>query len=209
VRDWVIAVRPLAERIVFQLIIFLLNQFTAMDVFIGMIGLFGFNFAPKGWATCNGQILSISQNTALFSLIGTTYGGNGQTTFALPDLRGRVPLGQGQGPGLSNYEMGQVSGSENVTLIQPQMPMHNHMMMASPQAGSTNSPNGSFLAVSAGTVDNLGEPVTVNTYGSSGGATLNPQAISIAGGNQPHPNMQPYLGMNYCIALFGIFPSRN
>ncbi len=175
-----------------------------MDVYLGMIGLFGFNFAPRGWMLCEGQILSIAQNTALFSLLGTTYGGNGVTTFALPDLRGRVPNGQGQGPGLSSYQMGQASGTEHVTLIQTQMPQHNHSLNVSSSPATSNNPAGSVLAVSADANEGV-----VNTYGTVINATASPQAIGIAGGNQPHENMQPYLTMNYSIAVQGIFPSRN
>jgi microcystin-dependent protein len=169
------------------------------EPFIGQIQAFGFNFAPRGWATCDGQIISIAQNTALFSLLGTTYGGNGQTTFALPDLRGRVSLHQGSGPGLSSYVMGQSSGTENVTLISTQMPAHNHLVTANGTAGSKleDVPSGNFLGPA--------EAYSTTTTG----ATLNPQSLGIAGGNQPHPNMQPYLTINWCIALQGIFPSRN
>lgn len=175
-----------------------------MEPFIGQIGLFGFNFAPRGWALCNGQLLSITQNSALFSLLGTTYGGDGISTFALPDLRGRVPNGQGQGPGLSDYQIGQASGTENVTLIQSQMPQHNHPLNVSSSPATSNNPAGTVLAVSADANEGA-----VNTYGTTINATANPQAIGLAGGNQPHENMQPYLTMNYCIALEGIFPSRN
>lgn len=180
-----------------------------MDVYIGMIGLFAFNFAPKSWAICNGQLMSIAQNSALFSLIGTTYGGDGVTTFALPDLRGRVPNGQGQGPGLSDYAMGQASGTEQVTLLGMQMPAHNHLMEVSRSPATVSDPTGGVLAASNGTVDNLGEPVTVHSYAPAPNAVANAQAITMSGGNQPHPNMQPYVTMNYCIALYGIFPSRN
>lgn len=180
-----------------------------MEPFIGQISLFGFNFAPKDWAICDGQLLSIAQNSALFALIGTTYGGNGQTNFALPDLRGRVPMGQGQGPGLSPRNMGEVSGSENVTLQQSQMPMHSHMLSVSNQTASASDPTGHVLAASTGSDPVDGATVTVNTYGTNPTGTASPQAISTAGGSQPHDNMQPYLTMNYCIALVGVFPSRN
>lgn len=169
---------------------------------IGDIKMFAGNFAPRNWAFCNGQILSISQNTALFSILGVTYGGNGQTTFGLPDLRGRVPIhsGNSQGPGLSNYTLGQAAGTENVTLLTNQMPAHNHLLSASSSAGTSASPNNGFPAVlDAG-----------NGYAaSSNGAALNAAAIGTAGGNQPHPNVQPYLAVNFIICLFGIFPSRN
>ncbi|MFL6137941.1 MAG: phage tail protein [Frankiaceae bacterium] len=167
------------------------------EPFIGEIRLFGFNFAPRGWATCSGQILSIAQNTALFSLLGTMYGGNGQTTFALPDLRGRVAISFGQGPGLSNYTQGEVSGSENVTLIPQQMPQHNHTVNATSADASANKPGGAFP--SAGGAYNTAPD----------GTTMAAQMIGMAGGSQPHENRQPYLVLNYCIALEGIFPSRN
>lgn len=174
------------------------------EPFIGMIALFGFNFPPRGWALCNGQLLSISQNTALFSLLGTTYGGDGQTTFALPNLQSRVPLGMGQGPGLSNYRIGQTGGSENVTLLSTQMPAHNHALNVSGAPGTTNSPAGNVLATAF-----LPDETAVNAYTTTPNNTASPQAIGMAGGNQPHENVQPYLAMNYCIALQGIFPSRN
>ena len=174
-----------------------------MEPFIGMIQLFGFNFAPRGWALCDGSLLSIAQYSALFSLLGTTYGGNGQTTFALPDLRGRVPIGYGQGPGLSVNGLGQASGSENVMLVSTQIPAHAHQMMASastPSAGDAGA--NSLGSLGRGTGANIYAPGATNQV-SMGSAT------SIAGGSQPHSNMQPYLAMNYCIALEGIFPSRN
>ena len=172
------------------------------EPFIGQIITTGFNFAPLGYALCDGQILSIAQNTALFSLLGTTYGGNGQTTFALPDLRGRVPLHQGQGPGLTNRVMGEVAGEENHTLISTEMPMHNHLFMTNNVAGGIGQPNGQFLSA---TSDNN----TVFYRPTSDGSTLNPQSIGLAGGSQPHNNMQPYLVISFSIALEGIFPSRN
>ena len=173
------------------------------EPFIGQIIQAGFNFAPKGYATCDGQILSIAQNTALFSLLGTTFGGDGRVTFGLPDLRGRVPIHQGQGPGLTLRVMGESSGSETVTLISTQMPMHNHLMSTTNVAGALPTPNGNFLAASS-------DSTAVSMYRpTSDGSTLNPQSIGLAGGNQPHNNMQPYLVINFCIALVGIFPSRN
>jgi microcystin-dependent protein len=167
--------------------------------FIAQISLFAGTFAPRGWMFCNGQMLSIAQNTALFALIGTTYGGNGQTTFALPDLRGRVPLGTGLGPGLSNYSLGQQSGTETVTLLSTQIPAHNHALQASTAAPSTPTPANASL------------PTGSSRIYAAGGAsqTLNPTSIGSAGGSQPHPNMQPYLALNYIIAVEGIFPSRN
>lgn len=167
-----------------------------MDPFIGQIMLVGFNFAPNGWALCNGQLLSIAQNTTLFSLLGTTYGGNGQTTFALPDLRGRVPVGAGQGPGLQNYELGEFSGQETVTLTTNQMPTHSHAVSANAARGGVFTPVHNFL----GSGD-LYNPAT-------DGSTMNPGMIVQAGGSQPHENRQPFLGLNYIIALVGIYPSR-
>ncbi len=174
------------------------------DPFIGEIRMFAGNFAPRGWALCNGQLLPIAQNTALFSILGTTYGGNGQTTFALPDLRGRVPLSSGQGPGLSPYTLGEMAGSESVTLLTTQMPTHTHTLNASTQPGSATSPAG---GVCASGVDSQGG--NVNGYVASPNTTMAPQAIGAAGGNQPHENRQPYLCVNFIIALQGIFPSRN
>lgn len=172
------------------------------DPFIGQICTFGFNFAPRNYATCDGQLLSIAQNTALFSLLGTTYGGDGRVTFALPDLRGRVALHQGQGPGLSQRVMGEESGSESVTLISSQMPMHNHTVGALSTNGNLKSPTNNVPASVQGTNTNI---YAANSDGSTMKATM----IGLSGGNQPHNNMQPYLVINFCIALQGIFPSRN
>lgn len=165
--------------------------------FIAQISMFGGNFAPRNWAFCSGQILSIAQNTALFSLLGTTYGGNGTTTFALPDLRGRVPIHPGQGPGLSNYSLGQQAGQENVTLITTQIPAHNHSLNANNGASNDTIPNGAFLSE--------GAIYTTN----AANAPMNAASIGPTGGNQPHTNIQPYLCVNFIIAQFGIFPSRN
>jgi microcystin-dependent protein len=167
------------------------------EPFLGQITIVGFNFAPRGWAQCNGQILPIAQNTALFSLLGTTYGGNGQTTFALPDLRSRVPIHVGQGPGLSSYALGQAAGTETVTLNINQMPTHNHLMGASSEEGAPSSPSGQV-------------PAKGGIYGPApDGTVMNPTVITNTGGSQPHENIQPYLTLNFCIALEGIFPSRN
>lgn len=167
------------------------------EPFIGQIVMFAGNFNPRGWAFCNGQILSIAQNTALFSILGTTYGGNGQTTFALPDLRSRVPLHPGQGPGLSSYSLGQVGGTETVTLITSQIPAHNHGLIASDTTPSDTLPNGKILA-----------EASIYSAGAAN-APMNPASIGLTGGGQPHPNIQPYLCINFIIALQGIFPSRN
>jgi microcystin-dependent protein len=172
------------------------------EPYLGQICSFGFNFAPRGWATCSGQILPIQQNTALFSLLGTSYGGNGTTTFALPDLRSRVGINQGQGPGLSSYVIGEQTGTENVTLLSTQMPMHNHLVgVNSSDSGATaKSPASNYVGY------NAGGPL----YAPAGdGSTLNPQAVGLAGGNQPFSVLQPLLCINFCIALQGIFPSRN
>ena len=173
------------------------------DPWIGEIALVPYNFPPRGWAFCDGQLLSIAQNTALFSLLGTNFGGNGQTTFALPDLRGRVPIhvGGGQGPGLSPYVLGQVGGVESVTLLQSQMPAHGHPMNVSAANGVSDTPANNILAKNASGVPEYGA--------APGNASLAPGAIGQMGGNQPHTNVQPYLGLNYIIALEGIFPSRN
>jgi len=176
-----------------------------MEGYIAQIIMFAGNFAPRNWAFCQGQIMSIAQNTALFSLLGTTYGGNGQTTFALPDLRGRVPVGTGTGPGLSTIDLGEVAGEQNHTLIITEIPAHNHALSAyADDVANTANPTGNSLSV--GQLNNQ----TVSMYRNTNPtALMNPQSIGIAGGSQPHNNMQPYLGMNYVICLFGIFPSRN
>jgi microcystin-dependent protein len=177
--------------------------------FVGEIRMFGFNFAPRGWQLCNGQTLSISQNAALFSLLGTTYGGNGTTTFQLPNLQSRVPIHQGTGVGLSTYVMGENAGNENVTLLSTQMPLHTH------QVSAVTSTSGNVAQPAAGypaTVQITGETKggTVATYSTATpNATMNPGMISSVGGSQPHPNMQPYLCVSFCIATVGIFPSRN
>lgn len=175
--------------------------------FLGEIRAFGFNFAPKGWAMCNGQQLAINTNAALFSLLGTFYGGNGVSTFALPDLRGRGAVNQGQGPGLSNYIIGEQTGTETVTLISTQMPQHNHLWAANNALGDHPSPSGNFLAGARIPTNNTPVP----TYAAPGGATvpLAANTLALAGQNQAHNNMMPYLVVTYCIALQGIFPSRN
>jgi len=180
-----------------------------MEEYIGIIKIFGGNFAPRGWALCNGQLLSIAQNTALFSILGTTYGGNGQTTFGLPDLRGRTAVGMGQGPGLPSVVQGELAGEANHTLITSEMPMHNH-------TAAVNSGNASQAAATAGA--SVATPGTLvgrnftSTFGfntTTPDTALNPATVGVSGGNQPHNNMQPYLGVNYIICLEGIFPSRN
>ncbi|MBD2753686.1 phage tail protein [Spirosoma validum] len=181
-----------------------------MEPFIGQICLFPYNYAPRGWAFCQGQLLQINQYTALFSLLGTTYGGNGQTTFGLPDLRGRVAISSGQGPGLGSYSLGQVAGTENVTLNSNQMPSHSHALMGSTDAATASTISNNVPATSNGSTEGSETPVTVNAYAAANNLVpANPNAIGAAGGNQGHDNMQPYLCLNYCIALEGIFPSRN
>ncbi|HTW08396.1 MAG TPA: tail fiber protein [Acidimicrobiales bacterium] len=168
--------------------------------FIGEIRLFGFNFAPVGWATCSGQLLAISQNTALFSLLGTTYGGDGVSTFGLPDLRGRVPLSAGQGPGTSNYVLGEQTGSENVPLTSSQLPSHTHAVQANDAPADATRPGGAVMA----RVQNAAYAAAPD-----GATQMNAGMISPAGGSQPVPVVQPVLALNFCIALQGIFPSRN
>ena len=173
-----------------------------------MIIMFGGNFAPRGWALCNGQILSIAQNTALFSLLGTTFGGNGQTTFALPDLRGRTPVHTGQGPGLSSYSLGQVGGTESVTLLTNNLPAHTHSLNVNNAAANANTASSNYLATSNGSF--AGDPITVNTFSNAApNAAMGAQAIGATGNNVPINNIQPYLAVNYIIALEGIYPSRN
>lgn len=175
------------------------------DPFLGEIRIFGGNFAPKEWAFCNGQLMSIAQNSALFSLLGTMYGGDGIQTFALPDLRGRVPLSFGQGPGLSSYSQGVASGTETVTLISTQIPAHTHALNASGVSAEQSSPLNNTLAI---VDDGNRNPYNGYTASAPNGA-MAPTSIGMSGGNQPHPNMQPYLCVNFIIALQGIYPSRS
>jgi len=174
------------------------------DPFVGEIRVFGFNFAPTGWAFCQGQVMPIAQNAALFSLLGTTYGGNGTSTFALPNFQGRVPVHQGQGIGLSPYTLGQSGGASTVTLSTNQMPAHAHGVQCLAGGGNSNTPvNNGFAEVTAGRG-------MVNLYAAtSDGTTMNAAALTTAGGGGAHNNMAPFLGVGFCIALVGIFPSRN
>jgi microcystin-dependent protein len=180
--------------------------------FVAEIRLFACNFAHTGWALCAGQLLPISQNTALFSLLGTFYGGDGKSTFALPNLQGMVPIGQGQGPGLTDRFIGEIDGESSVTLTNVQMPLHSHTMNATATPGTaTSSTNGQLAMASAGG-SKTSAGSNVNFYSSSPGKAttfLSPGAIQAAGQSQPHNNMMPYVGLNYCIALQGVFPARN
>jgi microcystin-dependent protein len=170
------------------------------DPFVAEIRIFPFNFAPKGWAFCDGQLLPISQNTALFSLLGVTYGGDGKSTFALPDLQGTAPMHPGQGPGLSLHDLGETGGSEAVTLLESEIPVHSHVLLAAGgDPAESNDPTGNALSRSS-----------LNAYTSN--LTFTPmaaQSLAPAGGSQPHNNMMPYLTLNFCIALQGVFPPRS
>jgi microcystin-dependent protein len=172
---------------------------SATDPFIGEITMVGFNFAPKNWAFCNGQLLPINTNQALFSILGTTYGGNGTTNFALPDLRGRVPIHAGQGPGLTPRTLGEKSGEATHTLLLTELPTHNHSQLGVSNAAGTQLVAGSnVLAVSS-----------AKPYAAPSNPTAAMGVTGSAGGSQPHENMQPYETINFVICLFGIFPSRN
>jgi len=173
------------------------------DQFVAEIRIFAGNFAPTGWAFCQGQLLPISQNTALFSLIGTFYGGNGQSTFGLPDFRGRAPINQGQGPGLSQRTIGEMSGSESVTLIQSEIPAHNHLLQGTAAGADQTTPAGNFWAAS-----NVGR-TPPPLYSTTQNTTMAPSALTPAGGSLPHNNMHPFLTLNFIIALQGIFPPRS
>jgi microcystin-dependent protein len=169
------------------------------DPFVAEIRLFGFNFAPTGWAQCNGQLLPISQNTALFSLLGTFYGGDGKSTFALPNLQGSAPMNQGQSGGTSERFIGEASGSDMITLLQSEIPAHSHALNAVETAATARQPPGQMFAV--------GEAMNFYHTGSPN-TTMNPSMLAPAGGSLPHNNMQPYLVLNFCIALQGVFPPR-
>ena len=167
--------------------------------YVGETSCFAFNFAPSGWQTCNGALLPISEYDVLFALIGTTYGGDGVNSFGVPDLQGRGPIHMGQGPGLTSRTMGETSGAEIVTLISNHMPSHNHNLNVNSSIGNSKSPNGNYLAQNADAVSN---------YGTSTGATMNNLTIGATGGSQFHNNMAPYLALNFCISLFGVFPTQ-
>lgn len=171
------------------------------DQFVAEIRIFPFNFPPTGWAFCDGQILPISQNTALFALLGTTYGGDGKSTFALPDMQGNAPMQPGQGQGLSLRDLGEMSGTESVTLLVSEIPVHTHTLMVSSEICDLQTPDAnSALGRSGG-----GSAWTATV---ANVVQLAPQALAPAGGSLPHNNMQPYLTLNFCIALQGIFPQR-
>jgi microcystin-dependent protein len=174
------------------------------EPYLGSIVMFAGNFAPRGWAFCTGQLLSISQNTALFSILGTTFGGDGVQTFALPDLRGRTPVGAGQGPGLSNINAGDKGGTETVTLTVANMPAHNHLVNCDNTGNSSTAPSGLIPGLANDRTTSL------NLYSSNpANATMNAATIGMTGNGQPFNVRDPYLGINYIIALQGIFPSRN
>ncbi|MGD0089795.1 MAG: tail fiber protein [Planctomycetota bacterium] len=170
--------------------------------FVGEIKIFAGNFPPKGWAFCQGQILPIAQNTALFSLLGTSYGGNGTSNFALPDLQGRAAVHQGQGPGTSNYVIGEMVGAETVALTSAQIPAHAHSVNSLSTSGDSRTPAGNVWA-------GVSEPVTNLYTNASPNTAMNVNASGSAGGSLPHNNMQPYLASNFIIALQGIFPARS
>jgi microcystin-dependent protein len=168
------------------------------DPFVAEIRIYPFNFAPRGWAFCDGQLLPISQNTALFSLLGTFYGGDGRSTFALPDIMGRAVMQQGQGPGLSDRFLGESGGSQTVTLIESEMPSHAHGLRGSSEDNDSTVPNGAHWGGLS------------QVYAPPGGLEpMDPSALAPAGGDQPHNNMMPYLTLNFCIALQGVFPPRS
>ena len=170
------------------------------DPFVAEIRIFPFNFAPRGWAWCDGQLLPLSQNTALFSLLGTTYGGNGQSNFALPDLQGRAPMHPGQGPGLSLHDLGETGGSDTVTLLESEIPAHSHALRCNNTTADAGVPTDSSIA-----------RTTFNSYQSIANANLTnmaPGALTPSGGDQPHNNLQPYLTFYFAIALQGVFPPR-
>jgi microcystin-dependent protein len=172
------------------------------DPFVAEIRIFPFNFPPKGWAFCDGQLLPISQNTALFSLLGTTYGGNGKSTFALPNIQGSAVMHPGQGPGLSLHDLGETGGSETVSLLESEIPAHAHTLRSNTTTGDSPSPASDTT---------IARPATINAYQTTTNANLTPMApesLPPAGGDQPHNNLQPYLTLNFCIALQGVFPPR-
>jgi microcystin-dependent protein len=174
--------------------------------FVAEIRIFPFNFAPTGWAFCNGQLMNLSQNTALFSLLGTTYGGDGKSNFALPNLQGSAPMHPGQGPGMSLHDLGETGGSDSITLLESEMPSHTHVINCvdgSRIGGQTGQPNSATLVKTGGT------PASAYTSGASQNLTMAQNMVAPAGGNQPHNNLMPYLTLNFCIALQGVYPPRS
>lgn len=169
------------------------------DPFVAEIRIFPFNFSPKGWASCDGQLLPISSNTALFSLLGTTYGGDGESTFALPNLNGRTPIHPGQGPGLSLRDLGETGGSETVTLLESEIPAHSHSLRAVDQTGDTPVPTSGAIAQSS---------IRSADFAATSTGLMAETALVTSGGDQPHNNMPPYLVFKFCIALQGVFPPR-
>ena len=170
------------------------------EPYLGEIMIVGFNFAPRGWMSCDGQLLAIAQNDALFSLLGTQYGGDGQNTFAVPDFRGRQVVHRGQGPGLGSYTLGEQAGTETVTLNSLEMPAHTHSLVGADGVGTSSSPVGNYWAGGSG---------TVRPYHSSPDVSLAGDALGPVGGSQPHENMAPFLTLNFIICTYGIYPSRN
>jgi microcystin-dependent protein len=181
--------------------------------YLGQIELFAFGYAPKGWASCAGQLLPINQYQALFALLGTTYGGNGVNTFALPDLRSTMPIGQGNGPGFPSYNSGQTTGEEGHTLTPGEMPLHNHLVnvVSNPDiANNAYTPDNTMILAQTSGTDLASNTVPYNIYGSPPlEQALSPAAITPSGGSQAHSNLMPYLAVNFCIALTGLFPARN
>jgi microcystin-dependent protein len=178
------------------------------SAYIGEIRVFGFNFNPRGWQFCRGQLLAISSNTALFSILGTTYGGNGTTNFALPNFQSRVPVEQGSGAGLSQYVLGQQSGTESVTLLLTQMAQHNHTFNVTSTIGTQQSSNNAQLA--RGSKGSFSNPTVARVYSTAAPTqAMDARGLAPVGGNQPHNNIMPYLALNFCIATQGIFPPRN
>ena len=172
------------------------------DPFVAEIRIFPFNFAPKGWAFCDGQILPLSQNTALFSLLGTTYGGDGKSNFALPNMQGNAPMHPGQGPGLSLHDLGETGGSETVSLLESEIPSHSHALRGHTADPADNNTPAPTLVLAQAHNGQAYQPSNANLV------SMSDSALTPAGGDQPHNNMQPYLTLNFCIALQGIFPAR-
>jgi microcystin-dependent protein len=172
------------------------------DPFVAEIRIFPFNFAPKGWAFCDGQLLPISQNTALFSLLGTTYGGDGKSTFALPDLQGSLPMQPGQGQGLSLRDLGEQAGTEFVVLLQSEMPLHTHVVTTMSDPGTLQIPAPDRV------LSRSSNATAYQTNASANLQPMSPMALALAGGDQPHNNLQPYVTLNFCIAMQGVFPPR-